>query len=78
MFTDERKYSRPHRPDVSPYAFDGNGVLFMNCKKKQFKTLQILFTQCRKVSFVLSYNVYTSILLHISNLGYSLNRRFDK
>jgi len=34
MFTDERKYSRPHRPDVSPYAFDGNGVLFMNCKKQ--------------------------------------------
>jgi len=31
--TDQRKYSRPHRLDLTHYDLGRNGIPFINCKK---------------------------------------------
>ena len=49
---DQRKYSRPHGPTVTPHDVRGIGVPFKNCEKRQLQNINnlqfLLLTSTRK------------------------------
>jgi len=85
VFTDQRKYYRPHDPDVTPYSVGGNGVPLKNCKKaltKYYKAATFNFSMFvllfPSIIFIKKNTILHSLSYHINSYqtgSIKLNKR---